>query len=644
MADRFNRIDNTAPITDVAEGLNPDVKYSNFDLSRKVVGQALPYALIPIDVIPTLPNTKINLNYDVQITFRNPAVRKLLNGFRVYLHSYYNRNSDLWEGWNNFITRGRTGKMNLKIPHIATRLKSQGGDYFSPFTPMSLYNYLGIPAEYIAKKNNIKILNKNCGYHPAWIETGTTTQNASETGLGHYQNIEITALKAMMYQRLYRDKYAPQNLLIKNENVFPENEDHFILSYNADEVNRIKYENEKAEYFNAPEGNIQNYLTLNGQVDYRLDLIRFRQFQGDRFTTASPFQDMLRGEAPTLPIEIDTSDLYIKLDKDTVMFDSIRTEYGSGEQTANGRMMGIGVDQNGRIEVKSDTPTYPTTEKNNGYNYVTNTKDIILQVQGEAIQSKIKLNDLRSLEVFTIFSERMARCSGSYNSMIKQQYGHNPKSESREAIYIGGSYQDILMNSIYQTSETTTQSETALGSQVAQGQSASYNKIGSFQADDYGYVMTIMSIVPETIYTTGINKLDTALTMEEQYFPIMNNLSAEPILNQELYVSGTKETDETPYGYAERFSEYKSRRNKAVGLSELSNTDDAYDSALVMARRFNQTQNLNATWVTGIPNNVSLDAFTSEEEAPFDFAIRQDINVTYPMPYVTIPQGLGTRA
>ena len=127
MADRFNRIDNTAPITDVAEGLNPDVKYSNFDLSRKVVGQALPYALIPIDVIPTLPNTKINLNYDVQITFRNPAVRKLLNGFRVYLHSYYNRNSDLWEGWNNFITRGRSGNMNLKIPHLSLRIKSNGG-------------------------------------------------------------------------------------------------------------------------------------------------------------------------------------------------------------------------------------------------------------------------------------------------------------------------------------------------------------------------------------------------------------------------------------------------------------------------------------------------------------------------------------
>ena len=359
---------------------------------------------------------------------------------------------------------------------------------------------------------------------------------------------------------------------------------------------------------------------------------------------AYPGMDLLRGEAPTLPITIDTSDLSVKLEKNTVMFDTIMSEYSEGTWIEEAKQKGVGLNANSQIEQRTDVSSSITELKNDGYNYVTNSKDIILNVQGEAIQSKIKLNDLRSLEVFTIFAERMARCSGSYNSMIKQQYGHNPKAETREALYIGGSYQDILMNSIYQTSETSENSETALGSQVAQGQSASYNKIGTFQADDYGYVMTIMSIVPETIYTTGISKLDTALTMEEQYFPIMNNLSAEPILNQELYVSGTKETDETPYGYAERFSEYKSRRNKAVGLSELSNTDDAYDSALVMARRFNQTQNLNATFVTGIPSNVSLDSFTSDNEAPFDFAIRQDINVTYPMPYVTIPQGLGTRA
>ena len=104
--DRFNRIDNTAPVIDVAENNTPTQKTSSFDLNQKKITQALPYSLIPIDCIPTLPNTELFLNYDVQVTFRNPAIRKMLNGWRVYLHAYYNRNSDLWEGWNNFITKG----------------------------------------------------------------------------------------------------------------------------------------------------------------------------------------------------------------------------------------------------------------------------------------------------------------------------------------------------------------------------------------------------------------------------------------------------------------------------------------------------------------------------------------------------------
>ena len=235
----------------------------------------------------------------------------------------------------------------------------------------------------------------------------------------------------------------------------------------------------------------------------------------------------------------------------------------------------------------------------------------------------------------------MGRTNGDYNEMIKAQFNHNPKTNNREAIYIGGSFQDIVSNSIYQTAPSDT---TPLGSQVAQGISASYNKIGEFTADDYGIVMTIMCIVPETIYVNGIDRKETALTMEEQYFPIMNNLSAEAVLNRELYVSGTNATDNDAWGWAERFSEYKSRQNKVCGLSQLPSTISSYDSSLVMARRFSTTPNLNANFVTGVPENYSLDSFASTDEPCFDFAIRADCNVTYPMPYVTIPQGLGTRA
>ncbi len=133
-------------------------------------------------------------------------------------------------------------------------------------------------------------------------------------------------------------------------------------------------------------------------------------------------------------------------------------------------------------------------------------------------------------------------------------------------------------------------------------------------------------------------------TFEEQYFPIMNNLSAEPILNKELYVSGEETKDNDVWGYGERFSEWKSRRNQVSGFSELPNTISEYDSALVMARRFDKTPELNANFVTAYPSNYSLDGFTSDEEPPFDVAIRADVNAYYPMPYATIPQGLGTRA
>lgn len=663
MAERFNRVDNTAPIVDVAEDLTPQAKKSSFDLNRKIITQALPYALIPIDTIPTMPNTELFLNYDVQITFRNPAIRKMLNGWRVYLHAYYNRNSELWEGWNNFITKGRSGNIALKIPHIANRISKK-----SPFTPMSLYNYLGYPSEYVPVKNTsgtkITQLDKFTGVTLSETEESTeSSTNYKKTGLANYKNIQISALKAMMYQRLWRDKFSAKNLLQGNKNLFPDNEDHFILSYNADEVNVISYENENQTIM----GDVSDkqFYTLNDdEKPVRLDCLRFRQFQGDRFTTASPFPEMLRGTIPNMELDVDVSELAIKanaieIDTQVAMATDAPTIL-NGKRTAllnlpkasnanaSTGTTNVYTDTQGRYRLL-DTKISDEIETNlTNKMYLTNNNIIqnaIVDNNGSTIatvKSSVTLSQLRSLEVFTIFAERMARTNGDYNEMIKAQFGYNPNEKNREAIYIGGSYQDIALNSIYQTSEST--EESALGKQVAQGISASYNKLGHFKADDYGYVMVVMSIMPETIYTTGISKLDTALTFEEQYFPIMNNLSAEPILNKELFVSGNEETDNDLWGYAERYSEWKSRRNKVSGFSELPNTLDEYDSALVMARRFDKTPNLNADFVTGYPDNYSLDGFTSDEEPPFDVAIRQDIMAYYPMPYVTIPQGLGTRA
>lgn len=651
MADRFNRVDNTAPIVDVAENMTPTASKSNFDENRKIITQAVPYAIIPIDTIFCLPNTEVYLNYDVQVTFRNPAVRKMLNGWRVYLHAYYNRCQDLWEGWNNFITKGRSGNISLKIPHIKPRL----GDINSPFTPMSLYNYLGYPSEAIPKKNGTMILDKTTGVRVANLKVNEHVL----TTLAIYSYEEINALKAVMYQKIWRDKYSPKNLLQDNKHLFPDNDDHFILSYNANEVSVIDYGKED----NALRGkdlNEKTYYTMDDpEKEVRIDCLRFRQFQGDRFTTASPFPEMLRGSIPNMDIEIDVSSLKADIQGQKIQLtDFIATK---GEKPNVGEALYLKLDQieteSGYTQLSSKNPdktengvgiyyqNAKTTATKTGWSYLKaekQTANITNENGGKIIKSAITLSQLRSLEVMSIFAERMARTNGDYNEMIKAQFGYNPKSNNREAIYIGGSFQDIVLNSIYQTSESTDKS--ALGQQVAQGISASYNKLGNFHANDYGFIMVVMSIVPDTIYTTGLSKLDTSLTFEEQYFPIMNNLNAEPILNKELFVSGNKKKDNDLWGYAERFSEYKSRRNHVSGFSELPNTIDEYDSALVMARRFNKTPQYNADFVTGYPENYSLDGFTSKEEPPFDVAIRQDVNVMYPMPYVTIPQGLGTRA
>ncbi len=345
---------------------------------------------------------------------------------------------------------------------------------------------------------------------------------------------------------------------------------------------------------------------------------------------------MLRGEKPKLDLSLNANELSVTIPKLKPRTDTSPEMATYELKTTGGNVLpDTASGQSLAKVVNTVTTSSPAGES-------VYTPSVTINLNDKQITSEITLSQLRSLEVFTLFAERMARTNGDYNEMIKAHFGINPHSNDKEAIYIGGSYQDILQNSIFQTSESTTQS--MLGRQVSTGISAAYNKIGEFTAPDHGYIMTVMMIVPDTVYVQGVHKNDTALTVEEQYYPIFNNLSAEAILNRELVVTGHPEQDNDIFGNAERFSEWKSRRSRVCGFSQLKNSQDEYDSALVMARRFERTPNLNAEFVTGYPDNVPLTSFTAEDEPPFDFVIRKDVTINHPMPYVTIPKGLGTGA
>lgn len=654
---KYDRMDNQSEPEKQLDSTKPRVGRSVFDNSHLHSGNAVIGALVPILNMEVLPNEDIDINLNALIQLRNPLVRPIYNGMRVYFHGYVNYLVDLWEGAKNFLDNGRSGKISLQRPNLIYK-GTFGDNHYNACTPLSLLDYLGLPCEVYAKKIRNPIKDNEVKDLPPLRSFQCAVYNDSDVTNKYVYKISdgpdfFPADCCMAYQRNWRDFYAPKNLLQNNDRWFPANEDHFILSYACESAVCINYGNEALDNDSDREHSL---IGLNAaytshdpatytpepnnpatSADYTIEVysyypnlsgLKFRQFKGDRFTTALPFPDLIRGDIPLLS---DFADINASSDG------LLQYKYGDRDWTdltnerPNSFISGPGGSSNyaGALYLDQAHQDGLSVWSSIGF-----------RVKPSSSSSTITMNDIRALETWTVFRERMARTNGDYNDMIEAQYGYNPHWRPREATYIGGFYTDFSFSSVVQTSQSTDNS--SLGDKSGDGTAQGSGRIGHVHTRDFGWLQVYMSIVPDVMYTQGIQRQFSRRVQSDMYFPLFNNLAPQAILNKELYVSGDVSVDNDVFAYEDRYAEFKSKFNRVSGFMSLPHSLAEYDSSRIMARRFSSTPQLNSQFLTLIPENIDMEVFTVRDEPTFDFQAGFNITRVAPMPYTAIPGSLSS--
>lgn len=649
--DRFLNIDQTNPTQSALKANKPQPKRSLFNLSR-VVEQNIEIGRIHvIDVIETMPNDVFRtMDYIISLQSRNPTIKSTLTGMRCYVHAHYMAWSDIWEGAQNFVTTGKSGKMTLEMPTLQTTIKHNDEDY-TLATPGSLIDEIGAPATHYYKMIDrlkygfgAKIAQEN--------ETGHVGKNAI------YGDDTINALPFAMYQMIYLQRYANRNMLNSNNNWTPENQKHWILPYNAKKVAKLSYTEPEGygddlndawtkqtvagvDYeFIDPNG--KAIIPQDDETNVYIAMPRYRLKKGDYFTTGLPFSQLIRGDVPTLDLATVVSEIdWTEVVKPTTGFkggafviledDNLVATYDTDSNNVNIRTRNL------------NDRAFDTSA--NGQNVIEpqasySSSQMLLNTLSKAkvnatVQANIDMSTLNALEALTLFRQRNALTNGRYNEMVDAQFGFNPKTPTNDPEYIGGFYFDITSQDVIQTSESNT---TPLGSKVGRLDSGHANRLGQWHARDYGYIMVTMSIVPDTYYNAGLERQLTRKRQDEVYFPIFNNLAPQAILNKELYYTGDETKDNDIMAWTERYSDYKSRQNRTKGLLALEQLED---SAYTMQNWYDETPTLNNRWLSQSQENTDMGVFTTTTEPPFVATIGQHIEAVRPMPYITLPGGLG---
>ena len=280
------------------------------------------------------------------------------------------------------------------------------------------------------------------------------------------------------------------------------------------------------------------------------------------------------------------------------------------------------------------------------FNFIQKNADILAYPLVSSSTSPVKFSanftaqQLRSLLALSVWQERNALTNGSYGQFIRVHFDDMPNNQFCEPIYIGGTTSNFNVNSVVQTSASADGS-TPQGTQTGIGSSSGGSSLGHFRSKDFGYIMALMSIIPDNVYCQSHDHWEFDTNPDDFYMPEYEQLSYQPILNKQLYVSGTVSTDDSLFGYSNRYVYLKQRDSIARGRFGLPASVDSYYHSYVQTRQFGSTPKLSQQFVTVYPPNIDRSFLAYPGEPAFLVQFYSGVNAVRALSYTSQPNTFG---
>lgn len=587
----------------------PSVRSSQFDLSYINTLTAKQGALIPVMFSYYYPGDSFQVSLESLIRVVNPPVVPLASRQRVFFHMFSMDYSQLWYYWEAMARKGYSGTFEATLPTVSTKLATLIPDTQDQYeiNPLlargSLADYLGFNfSDYTYKTGDESI------------------------------DVKLPALPFLFYQRVFRDYYLNKNLSIDDSVLLPDIDQDLLI-----------------------QGKTPLNLTLDGtsqETDEPLNKLpfgklRYRNYADDYFTTALPWP--MRGDIPTLEFNEGKLPIGITIPGSDVTLPLFVNGVLSQNETSGPSDSPIFSNIYSGTEItRSYISTLSASTRVGGIlsdNYTSHDRFTPTQGTEGTFPLSLDLNQLtisqptlKLLWTNTLINEKLAKTDGTYGAFIKTFFGTSPRHwVDHRSQYHGGTYQPIVYSQVLQTAPADTGT---VGSVYGQGISSSSGYVGSLNASDFGMVMVLMSILPDTYYCQGWNKEHLYQTQDDLPLPERAMLGMQPVTQAEIFFNPHDSTgmqNQTLFGYQSRFDELRYRQNEIHG--DVADPNSLSYFPYTQARYFENAPNLNNDFVT-TENNIRNDFLSAPDEVPFMVQIANRINAVRPYPYVAPPSAI----
>jgi hypothetical protein len=244
------------------------------------------------------------------------------------------------------------------------------------------------------------------------------------------------------------------------------------------------------------------------------------------------------------------------------------------------------------------------------------------------------INQLRLAFATQKFLEIQARGGSRYIEVIKNHFNvTSPDARLQRPEYLGGGSSPVNISPVAQTSSTDATTPhgnlSAIGTTVLSGHS--FTK--SFT--EHTIIIGMVSVRTDLTYQQGLNRMFSRETIYDYYWPTLSTIGEQAVKNKEIYAQGSA-ADDTPFGYQERYAEYRYKPSSITGKFR-SNATGTLES-WHYAQEYSALPLLGDSWIQVTDTNVQRTlAVASEPQFIFDSLFK--LKCTRPMPVNSIPGG-----
>lgn len=192
------------------------------------------------------------------------------------------------------------------------------------------------------------------------------------------------------------------------------------------------------------------------------------------------------------------------------------------------------------------------------------------QVEFRGTNTTFTINDMRTAIVAQQWLELSARGGQRYNEFILSQYNTVvPDYRIDQPEYIGGGTQFVNFSEVLTTANSEDADSNVIppASMSGHGISTGSHNTFNYKVKEHGWIIVLLSVLPETNYQQGIPKKFTRLDRMDYAYPLFAGLGEQEILSKEIYYNPDDAIIDNNeiFAYQQRFWEYKHIQNRTCG-------------------------------------------------------------------------------